>query len=137
MTFSAELTRFLADHATTEGWAAFANGIGTPPTAANLAAAMSAKGYQVGEAEVAGALELAKQSALADHQLDGVVGGQRTYLTGGGYYEPAPASVNDGAVSIADMFAMQMLMNHTSQVSEMSTSVVSASNSSLASNVKS
>ena len=43
------------------------------------------------------------------------------------------------AISIADMFEMQMLMNHLSQLSEMSTSVVSASNtsiSSMARNVK-
>jgi len=44
------------------------------------------------------------------------------------------------AISIADMFDMQMLMNHLSQLSEMSTNVVSASNSailSMARNVKS
>ena len=43
-------------------------------------------------------------------------------------------------ISILDMFEMQMLMNHLSQLSEMSTSVVSASNSAIASmtrNVKS
>ncbi|MCB1213429.1 MAG: DUF5407 family protein [Chlamydiia bacterium] len=33
------------------------------------------------------------------------------------------------AISIADMFDMQMLMNHLSQMSEMSTAVVHASNS--------
>jgi hypothetical protein len=33
------------------------------------------------------------------------------------------------SVSIGDMFEMQMLMNHLSQLSEMATSVVSASNS--------
>jgi len=37
------------------------------------------------------------------------------------------------AISIADMFDMQMLMNHLSQLSEMSTAVVSASNSAIAS----
>jgi len=36
------------------------------------------------------------------------------------------------AISIGDMFEMQMLMNHLSQLSEMSTSVVSASNSAIA-----
>lgn len=44
------------------------------------------------------------------------------------------------SISIADMFDMQMLMNHLSQLSEMSTSVVSAANSAIASmarNVKS
>lgn len=44
------------------------------------------------------------------------------------------------SISIGDMFEMQMLMNHLSQLSEMSTSVVSASNSaisSMARNVKS
>jgi hypothetical protein len=44
------------------------------------------------------------------------------------------------AISIADMFDMQMLMNHLSQLSEMSTSVVSSANSAVASmarNVKS
>jgi len=37
------------------------------------------------------------------------------------------------AISILDMFEMQMLMNHLSQISEMSTSVVSAANSAIAS----
>lgn len=43
------------------------------------------------------------------------------------------------AVSIGDMFEMQMMMNHLSQLSEMSTAVVSASHqaiSSMARNVK-
>jgi len=35
------------------------------------------------------------------------------------------------AISIGDMFDMQMLMNHLSQLSEMSTSVVSASNTAI------
>ncbi len=35
------------------------------------------------------------------------------------------------AISIGDMFEMQMLMNHLSQLSEMSTAVVSASNSAI------
>jgi hypothetical protein len=42
-------------------------------------------------------------------------------------------------ISIGEMFEMQMLMNHLSQLSEMSTGVVSASNtaiSSMARNVK-
>jgi len=37
------------------------------------------------------------------------------------------------AISIGDMFEMQMLMNHLSQLSEMSTNVVSASNSAISS----
>lgn len=37
------------------------------------------------------------------------------------------------SISIGDMFEMQMLMNHLSQLSEMSTAVVSASNSAIAS----
>lgn len=43
------------------------------------------------------------------------------------------------AISIGDMFEMQMLMNHLSQLSEMATAVVSASNTainSMARNVK-
>jgi hypothetical protein len=43
-------------------------------------------------------------------------------------------------ISISDMFQMQMLMNKLSQLSEMSSSVISASNSAIASmarNVKS
>lgn len=43
------------------------------------------------------------------------------------------------AISIGDMFEMQMLMNHLSQLSEMSTNVVAASNaaiSSMARNLK-
>lgn len=39
---------------------------------------------------------------------------------------------NRSSISIGDMFEMQMLMNHLSQLSEMSTSVVSASNSAIA-----
>jgi len=35
------------------------------------------------------------------------------------------------AISIGDMFEMQMLMNHLAQLSEMATSVVSASNSAI------
>lgn len=37
------------------------------------------------------------------------------------------------SISIADMFDMQMLMNHLTQLSEMSTSIVSASNTSISS----
>jgi hypothetical protein len=37
------------------------------------------------------------------------------------------------AISILDMFEMQMLMNHLSQISEMATGVVSAANSAIAS----
>jgi len=43
------------------------------------------------------------------------------------------------AISIGDMFEMQMLMNHLSQISEMATNVVAAANSaimSMARNVK-
>jgi len=41
-------------------------------------------------------------------------------------------SARQSAISIGDMFEMQMLMNHLSQLSEMATSVVSASNSAIA-----
>ena len=37
------------------------------------------------------------------------------------------------AINVTEMFEMQMLMNHLSQVSEMATSVVSAFNSAIAS----
>jgi hypothetical protein len=46
----------------------------------------------------------------------------------------------ESAISIGSMFEMQMLMNHLSQLSEMSTSVISSMNtsvSSMARNVKS
>lgn len=46
---------------------------------------------------------------------------------------------NRSSVSIGDMFEMQMLMNHLSQLSEMASNVVSASNTaigSMARNVK-
>lgn len=36
-------------------------------------------------------------------------------------------------VSVQDMFEMQMLMNHLSQLSEMNTSVISAANSAISS----
>lgn len=38
---------------------------------------------------------------------------------------------NRSTISIGDMFEMQMIMNHLSQLSEMSTSVVSASHSAI------
>jgi hypothetical protein len=38
---------------------------------------------------------------------------------------------NRSSISIGDMFEMQMLMNHLSQLSEMSTAVVSASNNAI------
>lgn len=38
---------------------------------------------------------------------------------------------NRSSISIGDMFEMQMLMNHLSQLSEMSTSVVSSANSAI------
>jgi len=38
---------------------------------------------------------------------------------------------NRSSISIGDMFEMQMLMNHLSQLSEMTTAVVSASNSAI------
>jgi len=41
-------------------------------------------------------------------------------------------AARQSAISIGDMFEMQMLMNHLSQLSEMATSVVSASNSAIA-----
>lgn len=47
---------------------------------------------------------------------------------------------NKSSISIGDMFEMQMLMNHLSQLSEMSSDVVAASNSAIqrmAQNVKS
>lgn len=37
------------------------------------------------------------------------------------------------SISVADMFDMQILMNHLSQLSEMATNVVSAANSAIAS----
>lgn len=46
---------------------------------------------------------------------------------------------NRSSISIGDMFEMQMLMNHLSQLSEMSTAIVNASNqaiTSMARNVK-
>lgn len=38
---------------------------------------------------------------------------------------------NRSSISIGDMFEMQMLMNHLSQLSEMTTGIVSASNSAI------
>jgi len=40
-------------------------------------------------------------------------------------------SANRSSISIGDMFQMQMLMNHLSQLSEMATDVVQSSNSAL------
>jgi len=140
MTFSAELKRFLADHATEESRAAFASSVGTHATVATLAAAMSAKGYQVGEAEVSAALDLSKQVALSDEQLAAVVGGQdmnvgdlmnSSSTATDAARDKLSAMGSKDAISIGDMFEMQMLMNHLSQLSEMSSSVVSASNNAI------
>ena len=52
----------------------------------------------------------------------------------------AELKTSGSSINIVQMFEMQMLMNKLSQISEMSTSVVSASNSAIASmarNVKS
>jgi hypothetical protein len=141
VTFSAELKRFLADHATEESRAAFASSVGTHATVATLAAAMSAKGYQVGEAEVSAALDLSKQVALSDEQLAAVVGGQdmnvgdlmnsSSTATDAARDKLSAMGGSKDAISIGDMFEMQMLMNHLSQLSEMSSSVVSASNNAI------
>ena len=149
MTFSAELKRFLADHATAESRANFASSVGTHATVATLATAMNTKGYQVGEAEVSAALDLSKQVALTDQQLAAVVGGQDMNVgdlmnsvstaTDAARGKLATAGRAENAISIGDMFEMQMLMNHLSQVSDMSSNVVSASNNaigSMARNVK-
>jgi hypothetical protein len=108
VTLSTELKRFLADHATAESRAAFASSVGTHATVATLAAAINAKGYQVGEAEVSAALDLSKQVALTDQQLAAVVGGQD--------------------MNVGDLMNSQMLMNHLSQVSEASSNIVGAFN---------
>jgi hypothetical protein len=134
MAFSPELTRFLADHATAESWADFSNGVATPPTAATLAAAITAKGYRVGEAEIGAALELAKQAALTDRQLDAVVGGgfsetfeslRDTHLGGsipsssGGPDNITPTSAAGPSL---DLSQIQELMNQLAKMNEKSSS---------------
>lgn len=42
----------------------------------------------------------------------------------------------NSSISIGDMFEMQMLMNHLSQLSEMSSNVVAASNASISAMVR-
>ena len=146
MTLSPELSRFLADHVTVESWAAFTKGVATPPTAATLAAAMNAKGYQVGETEVVAALEFGKQSALADQQLDGVGGGQAfdfVKITSdqvakvGNELDGLNASNQD--VSSAGMFKLQTQMQVMSQYIEATSNTLSAVHSAMvgmAKNVK-
>jgi hypothetical protein len=146
VTLSTELKRFLADHATAESRAAFASSVGTHATVATLVAAMSAKGYQVNEAEVSAALDLSKQVALTDQQLAAVVGGQDMNVgdlmnsvstaTDAVRGKLATAGRAENAISIGDMFEMQMLMNHLSQVSDISSNVVSASNNASAGMVR-
>jgi uncharacterized sodium:solute symporter family permease YidK len=143
VTFSAELKRFLADHATAESRAAFSSSIGAHATVATLAAAMNAKGYQVGEAEVSAALDFSKQVGLSDQQLAAVVGGQdmnvgnlmnsSSTATDAARDKLSAMGGSKDAVSIGDMFEMQMLMNHFSQLSDMSSNVLSASNNAIAS----
>jgi hypothetical protein len=146
VTLSTELKRFLADHTTAESRAAFASSVGTHATVATLAAAINAKGYQVGEAEVSAALDLSKQVALTDQQLAAVVGGQDMNVgdlmnsvstaTDAARDKLATAGRAENAISIGDMFEMQMLMNHLSQVSEASSNIVGASNNASAGMVR-
>ena len=75
MAQSAELMRFLADHATVETRAAFLKDIRTSATTADLAAVLNAKGYRIDDTEVAAALGSGNQGSLTDAQLEGVVGG--------------------------------------------------------------
>ena len=75
MAQSAELTRFLADHATAERRTAFLKDIRTAATTADVAAVLNAKGYRIDDTEVAAALGSGNQGALTDVQLEGVVGG--------------------------------------------------------------
>jgi hypothetical protein len=143
VTFSAELKRFLADHATAESRAAFSSSVGTHATVATLAAAMNAKGYKIGEAEVSAALDFSKQVGLSDQQLAAVVGGQdmnvgnlmnsSSTATDAARDKLSAMGGSKDAVSIGDMFEMQMLMNHFSQLSDMSSNVLSASNNAIAS----
>ena len=143
VTLSTELKRFLADHATAESRAAFASSVGTHATVATLAAAINAKGYQVGEAEVSAALDLSKQVALTDQQLAAVVGGQDMNV--GDLMNSVSTATDaardklataENAISIGDMFEMQMLMNHLSQVSDASSNIVGASNNASAGMVR-
>lgn len=67
--------------------------------------------------------------------LDAAVGSVQTQLKA-----LQDASASGKSVGVSDMFQMQLLMNQLSQLSEMSTSVLSAANSSLMSmarNIKS
>ena len=116
VTLSTELKRFLADHAAAESRAAFASSVGPHATVATLAAAINAKGYQVGEAEVSAALDLSKQVALTDQQLAAVVGGLD--------------------MNVGDLMNSQILMNHLSQVSEASSNIVGAFNNASAGMVR-
>jgi hypothetical protein len=49
---SPELTRFFADHATPDSRNAFPEALGIAPTSATVAAAISARGYRISEAEL-------------------------------------------------------------------------------------
>jgi len=143
VTLSTELKRFLADHATAESRAAFASSVGTHATVATLAAAINAKGYQVGEAEVSAALDLSKQVALTDQQLAAVVGGQDMNV--GDLMNSVSTATDaakdklataENAISIGDMLELQMLMNHLNQVSEASSNIVGAFNNASAGMVR-
>lgn len=149
MAISSELARFLTDHATAESWAAFKSGVGSTPTAATFAAALNAKGYQVGEAEIAAGQELGRQWALSDGQLEGVVGGQEMDVNAllsmikeatahvapelarqAGLYVDANGQLGYDT-KIVDNFQTQILMNGLYQLSDMSTGAVSGASSAI------
>jgi hypothetical protein len=153
MSPSTELKRFMSDHAKPEDLAAFMAGVGSDADAAALVAAMKAQGYSVTTDELAISIPEARQllttveqamPAVAARNEQADVKQQELFSQIDNATKQAKAKLNTlasqgDAISVADMFEMQMLMNRLSQLSEMATSVVSATNSamsSIARNVK-
>src|SRR5262245_15478389 len=145
MSPSTELKRFMSDHAKPEDLAAFMAGLGSDADAAAVVAAMNARGYRVTTDELAISIPEARQRLTTVEQSmpaatarneQGDVKQQELFSQIENATKQARAKLNALAskgneISVADMFEMQMLMNHMSQLSEMATNVVSAANSTM------
>jgi hypothetical protein len=150
---STELKRFMSDHAKPEDLAAFMASVGSDADAAAVVAAMNARGYLVTTDELAISIPEARQRLTTVEQAMPAAAGrneqsdvkqQQLFSQIENATKQAKAKLNTlaskgNAISVADMFEMQILMNHLSQLSDMATNVVSAANStvsSMARNVK-
>ena len=147
MSLSTELNRFMTDHAKPEDLAAFKAKVRSDADATAVSAAMNAQGYSVTADELLALVPQARQllatiqkamPAATARNVPADVNQQALFSQ----IEKSSQQVKDklnalapkgDAISVLDMFEMQMLMNHMSQLCEMVSSVASATNSAMSS----